>query len=1084
MLKVISLYSGAGGIDYGLEAAGFTTAVALDFDKDCCLTLRGNRGWPVIEGAITNVTTKQILKTAQSRVGEIDLLAGGPPCQPFSKAGYWANGDSLRLDDPRATTIAEYLRVLEQALPKTFLLENVEGMSFSGKNEALDLILSTIEKINRKHKTNYRPTFKVVKAAEYGVPQMRSRFIMVGARDGTIFKFPRITHGSGESGLRLKPFNTAWDAIGDVEPEDFEDLAVRGKWADLLPSIPEGNNYLWHTDRGGGLPLFGWRRCYWTFLLKLAKDRPSWTIQAQPGPAVGPFHWENRRLSMRELCRLQTFPDDVNISGGMGAIQKQVGNAVPSLLAEILGREIKTQLLGGSALRRKLTLMPSNCLESPKPERVRKVPKEFLAHGRRPYGSSWNRKGVCCPNTKSYIGLNLMEDLLNHTEVSTPDQSLGSLVTHFPLSEVEKSRINQLISDKGLPREIIVKYCSQAKLFRDEFVKVSIPGFRPVKGQKSLSPQTLKAFCDFLKNPRDRAHSLCWHIYRQCVTNFVQTELSALQLLLTDCNYVDEKVSSHDILQEICNNAFEFGVNEEDIAKLYECVWFERIDDLAELLPLCRKADPVKVQAKQLREFVSSVDDLKDTFHRFKADEKSKNFEATNFRDSTSEKLEALATFQKQLDEKLKQFVDSSIRDRDSQEKLLRERISEQNSFTTIEKSVTELREFVHELFAKNGDRLHGLESNLTAQNDQSFASTSKFQAQLTSIEDDVLALSDRPEAINLESCHNIIDEKLAPLLARQEVFEEALQKTNRPIAQIPGASSHFRSPLTVPVVAGKMVANVVKETDFLRYWGQYLLKHNKVYSPEELVAFHCSFLANNVLIADYDLSSSWLHCLGWERFSMDLVASPAWCEEQDWKDGISHLFTGGKSIDPRVLTLHNYDTGLVDCYLSPTVHLWALKKKNYSQFCKLFLIPADAMSPLTSNVLNHVSVTVGDSCEEWTRLELTRDLGRDFPKSSLQTCVVDPAAVAQWTTSDTIYGEALQSLVNAVKDKLDIKIDSWIYDLCSKTIGECGRFFEEGSAVYVGVTTHVLPWVRQKYGQDDYEMAKQYLLQFLDIRS
>ena len=95
-----------------------------------------------------------------------------------------------------------------------------------------------------------------------------------------------------------------------------EDLAVRGKWADLLPSIPEGSNYLHHTDRGEGMPLFGWRRRYWTFLLKLAKNRPSWTIQAQPGPAVGPFHWSNRRLSVRELSRLQTFPDDVNIVGG------------------------------------------------------------------------------------------------------------------------------------------------------------------------------------------------------------------------------------------------------------------------------------------------------------------------------------------------------------------------------------------------------------------------------------------------------------------------------------------------------------------------------------------------------------------------------------------------------------------------------------------------------------------------------------------------------------------------------------------------------------------------------------------------
>src|SRR6185312_12245754 len=111
---------------------------------------------------------------------------------------------------------------------------------------------------------------------------------------------------------------------------------LRGKWADLLPSIPPGMNYLWHTDRGGGEPLFGWRRRYWSFLLKLAPDQPSWTIQAQPGPATGPFHWDNRRLTGREMARLQTFPDDIQITGSLADAQRQIGNAVPSLLAEVL----------------------------------------------------------------------------------------------------------------------------------------------------------------------------------------------------------------------------------------------------------------------------------------------------------------------------------------------------------------------------------------------------------------------------------------------------------------------------------------------------------------------------------------------------------------------------------------------------------------------------------------------------------------------------------------------------------------------------------------------------------------------------
>jgi DNA (cytosine-5)-methyltransferase 1 len=153
---------------------------------------------------------------------------------------------------------------------------------------------------------------------------------------------------------------------------------VRGRWAELLPSIPEGHNYLWHTDRGGGEPLFGWRRHYWNFLLKLAKDWPSWTVQAQPGPAVGPFHWENRRLSVRELCALQTFPKDVTIHGERTSAQRQIGNAVPSLLTEVLGRAIREQLLGEPRVRGKLKLLPPDRSPAPAPEEIEAMPEKFL----------------------------------------------------------------------------------------------------------------------------------------------------------------------------------------------------------------------------------------------------------------------------------------------------------------------------------------------------------------------------------------------------------------------------------------------------------------------------------------------------------------------------------------------------------------------------------------------------------------------------------------------------------------------------------------------------------------------------------
>lgn len=380
---LISLFSGAGGLDYGFEAAGFRTGAAVEVNRDCCETLRANRSWPVIERSIFDVSTEEMLEAAGVGRRELDLVIGGPPCQPFSKSGYWATGDSRRLADPRAGTLGAYMRVVEDALPRAFVLENVEGLAYGGKNEGLAFVLKLIDQINVRRKVKYRAAYRVLCAADYGVPQLRYRLFLVAARDARELVFPQPTHAPIESArhreefFERSPHRTTWDALWDVRPGVDEDLAMRGKWADLLPSIPEGQNYIWHTERGGGLRLFGYRRRFWSFLLKLAKNRPSWTIQAQPGPGTGPFHWENRRLSMRELCRLQTFPDNVQIMGDYRAVHRQVGNAVPSLLGEVIGRAIRSQLLDLPASRAPLRLAACPGPSTPPPVPPTEVPRKY-----------------------------------------------------------------------------------------------------------------------------------------------------------------------------------------------------------------------------------------------------------------------------------------------------------------------------------------------------------------------------------------------------------------------------------------------------------------------------------------------------------------------------------------------------------------------------------------------------------------------------------------------------------------------------------------------------------------------------------
>ena len=377
---LISLFTGSGGLDIGLTESGFTTRLCVEIDNDAKKTIRVNHPkWTIAEpGDIHMITPLEILKQAGLKPKELTLLAGGPPCQPFSKSGYWASGDSARLADPRSNTLGAYLNVVRVTLPEILLLENVKGISFKNKNEGMDYLLCGLEEINQETGSNYKAKVVILNAADYGVPQLRERVFIIAHREGKEFFMPESTHGLVRQ-KGLEPYRTAWDAIGDLDTKTWtKDLDAQGKWGRLLPSIPEGKNYQWHTVKMDGMPLFGWRTRFWSFLLKLSKSQPSWTIQAQPGPATGPFHWKGRQLSIRELARLQTFPDHIEFVGDKRSKIRQIGNAVPPAIGEIFGLEFCRQFMGEKVCKT-LSLIPKVRLNCPPPEKIKPVPKEYIA---------------------------------------------------------------------------------------------------------------------------------------------------------------------------------------------------------------------------------------------------------------------------------------------------------------------------------------------------------------------------------------------------------------------------------------------------------------------------------------------------------------------------------------------------------------------------------------------------------------------------------------------------------------------------------------------------------------------------------
>ncbi|MCI9857868.1 DNA cytosine methyltransferase [Microbacterium proteolyticum] len=367
-LPVVSLFSGAGGLDLAVERSDaeplakddpgtglLRVAVATDYNEPALRTLTANFGaTPTLTGDIRNVPTDQILETAGLRPGEPVLVVGGPPCTPFSKSGFWLE-QKRESRDPNASLLDEYVRVVRESRPEAFVLENVQGLTYKTHRAQFARLLSGLGELG------YNPQWKVLLAADYGVPQLRRRVFVVGRRDGEKFEFPEPTHsGWSEHSRTVDPSKLphvtaarAFQGLPRLVPVTHDEI-VDGSYGQLAAEVPPGQNYLWHTNRYGGRDFFEWRSRYWTFLLRLDPNRPSSTLQAQPGPWVGPFHWENvqtasgleraRRLRVNEMLRLMSFPDNFQINGTRADVQRQLGNAVPLELGKAVVRALTSQL--------------------------------------------------------------------------------------------------------------------------------------------------------------------------------------------------------------------------------------------------------------------------------------------------------------------------------------------------------------------------------------------------------------------------------------------------------------------------------------------------------------------------------------------------------------------------------------------------------------------------------------------------------------------------------------------------------------------------------------------------------------------
>ena len=370
---VISLFSGAMGLDIGLEKAGLNIVLGQDVDPACAATMRAN-GHKVLDGDIRRIGEAELLEQAGMARGEPFLICGGPPCQPFSTAG-----KRMGINDPRGSLFMDFIRMIDYIRPRFFIMENVKGLMsaplkhipLAKRDDAdpeqrlgtvLDVILSEFDKLG------YKTVYGLLDAVNYGVPQFRERFVLIGSRDGENIFLPLPTHFQRHQEPVYR-WRTLRDAIQDLERDWGECASFSKDRLAYLRLVPEGGNWRdlpedVRAEAMGGAYGSGGGKV--GFYRRLSYSQPSPTLVTSPvQKATMMCHpTQDRPLSIREYARIQQFPDDWKFMGTGAAKYRQIGNAVPVGLAEALGKavlsaaddsaEIHTKRFRGTDIHQKL----------------------------------------------------------------------------------------------------------------------------------------------------------------------------------------------------------------------------------------------------------------------------------------------------------------------------------------------------------------------------------------------------------------------------------------------------------------------------------------------------------------------------------------------------------------------------------------------------------------------------------------------------------------------------------------------------------------------------------------------------------
>ncbi len=601
------------------------------------------------------------------------------------------------------------------------------------------------------------------------------------------------------------------------------------------------------------------------------------------------------------------------------------------------------------------------------------------------------------------------------------------------------ARLAGLAANGGTPGHVVKKYVTRTDAYKNTFIKKErIAGERP--GTPTYKERAIRQIINVLSEPSHPKYKFYWTLYKDAAIAFIKAELPQLDKLLAEVQVTEGPTEIADLFRTVCANAAEFGVSPDHITSFYDVWGVPRIEDFDAQLQNWLKDEDGNAPKRQLARLTSEMTKLRALVEELGATVRKHEEVIAEDGNDVYVSLEQHRTLEQRvqlLSQQVSDQLATSAKDETTKridervaglaEKL--NRLTEKVKVPREEVSTKDLQKLANETKLGIASSVSDLTDALTKKlREELSAATGELEAKITALSSE---LSKRREGIATTTVGNAgVGGYRSPLI---------------------GIHSHSHAPY-----------RLTAELDFVNSWRHYLSQsYDIALTFEQAVAYHRAFLGSPVVVCDRIFALSWIHCLAWQPFTLHMAASPTWSSEEDWAQGAEHLFRRDSGRSPRLLVLHNYDVGLPDCYLAPSLALWALQRES-AGLSKLFLLPARLDHPPSAQVLEHAVCFSNNEYITTRPLEL-KDGVRLPPTPHREPPLgAEPKVVAQWSAPHAHIAYDLASIERAIKCRMMVDLAASF----DRTASFIARYVDEASAIALTMHHQVIPWIQATYGE------------------